>query len=123
MNLDKVRVEFQSTNPHKTLFLKVWVDANYEPIELYAALEKIGWKRTNVPPAPPIAAKYCYAGRYGKDDDTPVIEHYYEKQGSSLFNGWTPEELKKNVPAARAALRKFGFTRIPHRSLTLADCL
>jgi hypothetical protein len=123
MNLDKVRVQFQSQNPHKTLFLKLWVDVKNEPVELYAALEKIGFKRTSVVPAPPITAKYCYDGGYGKDDDTLIVEHYFEKSGSDMFNGWTPEEQRKNVPAARAVLRKFGFTRIDHRKLTLADCV
>ncbi len=120
MNLDKVRVQFQSQEPHTTPHLKLWVPANDEPKAIYAALEKIGWERvdTDAMMAPPVKAKYCYDGGYGKDDDTLIVEHYFEKQGSDLFNGWTPEERRKNVPAARAVLRKFGFTRIDHRKLT-----
>ncbi len=124
MNFDKVRVQFQSQNPHNTLYLKLWVPANDEPKAMYTALEKIGWKRTDndAMMAPPIKAKYCYDGGYGKDDDTLIVEHYFEKSGSGLFNGWTPEDKKKNVPDARAVLRKFGFVHIPHHKLTLPDC-
>lgn len=122
MNLDKVRIQFQSQNPHKTLFLKVWADINNEPKAMYEALNKIGFLDA-VPPAPPIAAEHCYNVGYAWGDQTPIIERCFTKTGSGLFNGWTPEELKKNVPAVRAVLRKFGFTRIEHRKLTLGDCL
>ena len=44
MNLDKVRVRFQSQEPHTTPYLKLWVPANDEPTEMYTALNKIGFK-------------------------------------------------------------------------------
>ena len=56
MDLAYVRVQFQSQNPHKTLFLKVWVDANNEPQEMYAALEKVGFAKENTFPVSPVEA-------------------------------------------------------------------
>jgi len=123
MNLNSVRVQFQSQNPHNTLFLKVWADANSEPTEMYAALEKVGFKQDEVPPAPPIPAEFCYAAGYAKGDKTLITERVFVKDGSGLFGGWTQEEKKANVPAVRNALRKFGFVRIDHRKLNLSDML
>ena len=123
MNLDKVRVQFQSKNPHKTLFLKVWAAADNEPKEMYEALVKAGFEQEKAFPIPPIAAQYHYDAGYAKDDQTPIINRYFIKTGTGLFNGWTPAEAKKNLPAARNVLRKFGFIRVTHRKLTLADMM
>jgi hypothetical protein len=123
MNLDSVRVQFQSQNPHNTLFLRVWADANNEPTEMYAALNKLGFTQDEVPPAPPIPAEHCYAAGYAKGDKTLIVEQTFVKGGSGLFGSWTPEEKKVNVPAVRGALRKFGFVRIDHRKLRLEDML
>jgi hypothetical protein len=122
MNLDSVRVQFQSKNPHNTLFLKVWADANNEPTEMYAALNKLGFADDGIS-MPPIPAEHCYAAGYAKGDQTQIVERSFVKDGSGLFNGWTPEEKKANVPAVRNALRKFGFVRIDHRKLRLEDML
>jgi hypothetical protein len=122
MNLDSVRIQFQSQNPHNTLFLKVWADVNNEPTEMYAALNKVGFADDGCP-MPPIPAEHCYAAGYAKGDQTQIVERSFVKGGSGLFNGWTPEEKKANVPAVRNALRKFGFVRIDHRKLRLEDML
>ena len=123
MDLSKVRVEFQSTTPHKTLFLKVWVDANNLPQGMFDALARIGWHVDEVPPASPLPANVCYSAPYAQDDVTPIVEMYFHKGGTGLFCGWTPKEAKKNVPEIRNILRKFGFIRVGHRKLTLGDCL
>jgi len=123
MNLDKVRVQFQSKNPHNTLFVKVWADANNEPTDMYEALEKAGFEQEKVFPLPPIPAEGYYGAGYAKGDTTPIITRYFCKSGTGLFNGWTPEEKKANLPTVRNVLRKFGFVRVTHRKLTLADMM
>ncbi len=123
MNLDHVRVQFQSSNPHKTLFVKVWADANNEPKEMYDALAKVGFMQEDVFPLPPIPAEGYYGCGYAKGDTTPIIARIFVKKGTGLFTGWTPEEKKVNLPAARNVLRKFGFIRVTHRKLTLADMM
>jgi hypothetical protein len=123
MNLDHVRVQFQSKNPHNTLFVKVWADANNEPKEMYEALEKAGFEQEKVFPLPPIAAEAYYDAGYPRGDKTPTITRYFCKSGNGLFGGWTPAEKKVNLPAARGVLRKFGFIRVTHRKLTLEDML
>ncbi len=123
LDLRKVRVEFQSKTPHKTMFLKVWADVNNLPQGMFDALAKIGWMVDEVPFATPLPANVCYSAPYAKDDTTPIVELYFIKGGSGLFRGWTPKEAKKFVPEVRNTLRKFGFIRVGHRKLTLGDCL
>lgn len=123
MNLDHVRVLFVSKEPHNTLGLNVWADVNAEPKGLYEALEKIGWKKDEFCPAPPLPAGLCGVG-YAKDDQTMVIKHHFFKGGKKgLFNGWGAEEKKEFLPQARTVLRKFGFVRVAHHKLTLAELL
>ena len=45
------------------------------------------------------------------------------KAGTALFAGWTDEEKRANMRQARAIFRRFGFTRVPVWTKTLADML
>ena len=122
MNLDHVRMEFVSKEPHTTLGLNVWADVDDEPAEIYEALKKIGWKMDDFLFVSALPAGLC-AG-YAKDDQTMVIKHNFFKAGEKgLFNGWSVEEKRENLPQVRNTLRKFGFVHINHRKLTLADSL
>jgi len=123
MNLDKVRVQFQSKNPHDTIFIKVWADVNNEPKELYKALEKVGFEQEKTFPLPPIAASCYYDAGYAKGDQTQIITRYFCKDGTGLFGGWTKEEKRVNRAAARKVLSKFGFISVTHRKLTIADMM
>lgn len=52
-----------------------------------------------------------------------IQEFTLSKKGSALFAGWTDEEKRTNMAAARRVMRKHGFTRVPVWRKTLADML
>lgn len=43
------------------------------------------------------------------------------KPGTAFFTDWTAQEKAANIREARAIMRRFGFTRVPTWSKTLAD--
>jgi hypothetical protein len=111
-------VTFASSVPHTRLWLEIEAVVGAEPVELFAALAAAGWTEPN----PPAWSIYAYDEETGQRLDYQVIEHVLYPAGD-LPRRASAEDGKKAVAAARAAMRPFGFTRVPHWRKTWQDML
>lgn len=111
-----MRVQFVTKDPHETLGLNVWADANDEPRRMYEALTKIGWVGDTLSPAPFAAAESYHGAGYARGDQTTIVCRNFHKVSAK-------REEKTFVSQCRTLLRKFGFIRIDHQKLTSAGVL
>ncbi len=105
-----MEVEFQSRRPHRTLFL--FVAHRPDEDEMFQRLERalglIHWVRDSwEAPALPNG----------------TIESKFHRTGTYIFNGRTAEERARYEPDVRRVLKGFVRGRVPHRKLTMQDCI
>ena len=105
--------------PDRTHWLEIEAPADAEPITLYTDLRAAGW--TEKYPPPP--AHQAYDDHTFKPLGYMVVERFFTKPGTDMFKMWNDAEARAFMPAARAILRKHGFTRVPVWHKTLADML
>ena len=105
-----MKIEFQSKHPHRTLFLKVTHRPDDGDVfrELEHALGLVQWVRDpwEAPPLP---------------DGT--TESRFCRSGTAVFGGWTDEEMVVFEADVRNVLDRFVEGRVPHRKLTMQDCI
>jgi hypothetical protein len=99
---------FNSKHPHTTLWLEIKFLVGERPQELIDELAAIGFAEDGLAKAPPCDG---------------VDEVQLAKPGSALFGGWTAEEKKANLKAARAVLKRHGFVNVPCNKLSWVDML
>lgn len=104
-------VTFASSNPHKTRFIAISFMEDNKPNDLLEELESWGWAKDNGP-FPLI--DFSINGRF---------EIHLHAKGSGPCSMWTEEEGKTHLRHARRALKSYGFNRVPHRKLTIADMM
>ena len=107
-------VKFASKKPHHTAWLEFqgtaaeFAEAE-KPGGVIADLLALGWKKSPIPPAPPLA--------------DGIIDYDYVKNGSDIFNSWTPAEKTANFAAAREVLKKHRYNKVPWHKRTLEEML
>ena len=99
-------ISFQAKQPYHTWFMVIAHPKDEPPTDLFKDLEKVGWEQE---------IKYAPI----KDRQETI----YAKDGTAIFNGWTPEEGKVALKDARAVLKKHNIVRVPKIRLTLQDLL
>lgn len=105
-----MKIEFVSQHPHRTRFLIISFNENENStpvIPIVEAMKTIGWFEDPYSP-PPVNG----------DEEITLC-----KNGSDIFNSWTPTEHDSFIKEAKSALKTLGFKTIPHRKLTMQDCL
>lgn len=105
-----IQAEFVSKFPHTTLSLRLWFPVHDEPTDLLEALRKIQW------------AQDASIRRLPALDGIQEL-NIHGPYGSGLFKGWTSDERRAHMKTVRTLLRGYGFSRIPHHKLTLAELL
>jgi hypothetical protein len=110
-----------------------WIEGEYpeqaRPEALFAAFEAAGWTLDAMQETVPAYEPYDYdyskplVGQRAVPRGHKVREFGLTKPGTSTFGGWSAEEKQANMREARAILRRFGFTRVPVWTKTLADML
>lgn len=96
----------------KTKSLLVSFMENDKPTELLDALEQAGWSNNHGDLMPLMPASSLF-GRMELELTSPG--------STGFFKRWTADEAKANMAACRKVLRKFGFTKVPHWKLTMAN--
>jgi hypothetical protein len=126
----RVGLAFKHREHSQTTWLCIEYPTDAEPTALFDALRAIGWSDDHrwTAPLPPVAARDWgtpdpVAGTPWTDLGYMIGSIDFMKDGSDVFGGWTDDEKRSFLPAARAVLRRFGFTRVPNYALTLADLL
>ena len=105
----RVTAEFQSKAPHTTCWLVISYHTEAGPVQLLADLIFAGWKDDGTMKGVPPMAN----GR---------TEKYLFKPGTGLFRGWTEEEQKTHLNAAKRVLRRHR-VRATRRRMTAADMM
>lgn len=109
-----------------------WIEGDYpedaRPDGLFAAFEAAGWvldaATESIPAYEPWDLDYSLpVGQQGTLRGYKVKGFSLSKPGTGLFTGWKPAEKAGNLREARALMRRFGLTRVPVWTKTLADML
>lgn len=109
-----------------------WIEGDYpedaRPDDLFAAFEAAGWVvdplMEGVPAYEPMDFDFSLpVGQQGTQRGYKIKQFSLSKRGSALFVGWTPAEKTSNLREARTLMRRFGLTRVPVWTKTLADML
>lgn len=121
----RVALTFAAQGNARTKWIEIEFPEDAVPTALFEALAQIGFiERDGMARMPAIPASHYDAVTHSFTDlGYRKQETHLTKAGTDLFTGWTAEEERANMRAARAVLRRFGFVRVPVWKKTLADML
>lgn len=109
-----------------------WIEGEYpadaRPQALFDAFAAAGWQvdpvTESIPAYEPVDFDFDQpVGQQVIPRGYKVREFALTKPGTDLFTDWTQQEKAANMRQARGLLRRFGFTRVPVWTKTLADML
>lgn len=104
-----------------------WIEMEYpvgaEPTDLLADLAKVGWAPDGM--KVPSMEKVTWDANHVMTRHGYHVEeiHIVGPHGTDLFGGWSDDEKRVNMAAARKVLRAYGFVKVPVWSKTLQDML
>lgn len=117
----RTTITFATKSPHRTAWIEITHPVDAIPQGLLDDLAEVGFARDarfhTLPPYPGVDANY---NPTGYDVQEVMLA---SPAGTDLFSGWTADEARTHMAAARRVMRRHGVTGVPVWRKTLHDLL
>lgn len=100
-------VDVAAKPPGKTFGVFFATDQDNPPVEIFTALENLGFKNTHI-------------SRYTHKEGKKIVDFHYHKPGTDIFEGWKNDECETNLRAIADLLGSIGIKVAP-RVMSLAE--